>query len=474
MSGGARITLAQTLTALEHELYHTIAPELHSTASRDSLRSIMLTLRSLAAAADPSDSSAADMPYGCFGGEARYRAADVRLQQALSTRTRPEQVAQLLAWEKHGLDRTCQQLLQTPPQRPPLPQESADGLIPPLQAQLRQYYPEAPALTISHLQVLAGGRSKLTARLQLEHAGPLPAQVVLRQDRQLSVTGGPSVTHEYALLDIICAAGVRVPRPLLLHTGADSACPPFILMELCAGAPASELLEPPHSAAVALQLAEQLARLHQIPLARFSNCPGIGAAPARAHYAHELQQFSAIWQAPAAAPSLSIRYALDWLGRHLDLAVEGEPVLVHRDPLFHNVLASGDTLTGLLDWEFARSGYAAEDFGWIRAVSSARLNWETLLAAYHRAGGPPISRAQMHFYSIWGGVRLLSMIEQASALVRGVENPRIDMMCVAFHDSKIVRAWLAGYLDSLITDHEQPDNWPSHADRLQQHTPDLI
>src|SRR5690606_25121646 len=103
-----------------------------------------------------------------------------------------------------------------------------------------------------------------TALVEQRGARELPASFILRQDWHAGATD-TTVAQEHALLNRLAAAGLRVPRSLLLEPASSEVGEPFILVERMPGRQEGSLFTPPRSAALARQLAEQLALLHTLP-----------------------------------------------------------------------------------------------------------------------------------------------------------------------------------------------------------------
>lgn len=441
-------TIDELLAALRDE----IAPDLGSDGTRATLRSIMHILTGLKVNAAPPEGAVADapsalaietdridVPFRPIGGEAAYDHLDARFAAALAE-SDGENVLSLLATERAMLDRLSDQTwaILSEGSAPSAAHRAAAGRET-LEAYLRAQTGE-PTLRLTGFRLLAGGRSKQTALISIAGSERLPGQAVVRQDAAVNISGGPSVTQEFGLLQVAHGGGVRVAEPFLLEETGRVMGTPFMLIGRLSGSMASGLLQPPRSAQVALALAGELAKLHAIPVA-----PGQSALTL-ADMEAELEMFAAIWHEKSNAPCLAMRYALDWLKQNIALAVEGEPCLTHRDALFHNVLADGDELTGLLDWEFARCGYAAEDFGWIRASVEERVSWTSFCAAYRDAGGRTPSAAQLDFYAVWGATRLLAMLAYSNWLVENKDERDIEHVCVAFHETQIVKRWLSHHV----------------------------
>lgn len=441
--------LDQTIDTVLAALRDEIGPDLNSDTSRATLRAIMNILAGLSVNAGASNATdgadhpvpfaaeagGVDIPYRVLGGEAAYRADDAALASGAGD------LGALLGRERAALDQVADRtwaLLDIPP-RAPAAARAAEGRAA-LETYLRGHTGE-DALSVTGFRLLSGGRSKQTALITIAGSIALPEQAVIRQDAVVNSSGGPSVVHEYDLLRLAHGAGVRVPPPLLLEPTGAVLGTPFMLNGRVAGEMASGLLRPPRSPAVALALAGELAKLHAIPFVGPAN-----PAPTRDAMASELETFTQIWRDKASAPCLAMRFALGWLKDNLSLAVEGEACLIHRDPLFHNVLAEGDRFTGLLDWEFARAGYPAEDFGWIRASVEECVDWRDFRNAYRAAGGRPLTSAQLDYYAVWGAARLLAMMAYSNWLAARATEPDIELASVAYHETQIVKRWLSHHV----------------------------
>lgn len=318
------------------------------------------------------------------------------------------------------------------------------------QAWLRSSNVGGAAASVTSSNVLQGGRSKLTVLLSQSGAAGLPDELVLRQDWASSVTG-TSVAPEFEILKRVHAAGIRVPTPLWLEGGHEAMGSPFLLVGALPGMQVGDLFDPPASEALALQLAEQLGRLHGMGDAPFVALPGVNE---RSYSTEQLRTELASHRAVIGQfgePCVTVDLAMDWIERHLS-QVRGVRTLVHGDLGFHNFLVESDRLTGLLDWELAHLGHPAEDLGYIRAWVEKMLPWAQFLAAYHRAGAPDSGAFAIDFYTLWGGVRLYALLLQARAAIVGghLRDCEIALCCahlipVLLHRmSKQLRAILAG------------------------------
>jgi len=392
----------------------------------------------------------ASVPYGHFGGKGNYARLQARVEAILDSNDPQisQEVANLIAWEKSAIDRTVLEVTKLLEPMSTHCELSASSELSRLRQQaletyLRTKYPCHPSLHVCGFAPLPGGRSKSTALVQLAGCQELPPEFILRQDAALNATGGPSVIGEFALLRELHRLGMKVAQPFTLERSPAVLGAPFVLMEKLRGGVASGLLQPPYSRRVALSLAGELAKLHSIPLSDNQAVTADHATFDRAAKLLELERFGEPWREPYQPPCLAVRVALKWLRDNIDLAVQGTPALIHGDPLFHNVLAAGDELTGLLDWEFAKVGYPAEDLGWIRAAVEGRLPWAEFMDAYRATGGPNLSREQLDYYAVWEALRLTSMLARSNRLAASGSTQDIEYTCVAFHETYIARQWLS-------------------------------
>jgi hypothetical protein len=110
-------------------------------------------------------------------------------------------------------------------------------------------------------------------------------------------------------------------------------------------------------------------------------------------------------------------------------------VVVHGDFRLGNIIVDADGLAGVLDWELAHVGDAAEDLGW-PCVRSWRFGARPpvagvgergeLLARYAAAGGPRVDPATLTWWEAYGTLRwAVICVQQAathlSGAVRSVE-----------------------------------------------------
>lgn len=274
---------------------------------------------------------------------------------------------------------------------------------------LRGHAQGGEATRILQARLLAGGRCKVTALVRQEGAADLPPSLILRQDWDGGATE-TSVVGEYALLKCLYDQGVRVPRPLLLEEGSDALGSPFLLVEEVEGSVNGGLYEPPASAGLMRQLAEQLGLIHAIPLDLVE--PLLPDAPRQTGDDPADIEAFAETHAQIGLQSRIIDEAIEWLRAHIGDA--GDALcLIHNDFGFHNVLTRGDRLTAVLDWELATIGNPASDLGYVMHFVQRVMPWEDFLRCYREAGGADLSPETIRYHAVWNAVRLYGLIMQA-------------------------------------------------------------
>ncbi|GGC16835.1 hypothetical protein GCM10011371_00330 [Novosphingobium marinum] len=300
-----------------------------------------------------------------------------------------------------------------------------------------------PGTEVTGAKLLAGGRCKVTALIEQEGAADLPSSLVLRQDWEGGATE-TSVVGEFALLELLHEEGVRVPRPLVLER-SDALGLPFILVERIEGAVNGGLYEPPSSPALMRQLAEQLGKIHAVPLERakrlFTEQSASAAGDPAAVDAFEHNHRT------IGLRSKIVDAAIAWLRANSHLTGDQE-TLVHNDFGFHNVLTQGDRLTAVLDWELAKIGHPASDLGYVMHFVTKVVGWDEFLAWYREAGGSLIAPDVVHYHAVWNAVRLYGLIMQAR---HNLEIGRVDDIEISYACADNVMRLIA-FLGELVLD----------------------
>lgn len=212
-----------------------------------------------------------------------------------------------------------------------------------------------------------------------------------------------SLAHEFEVLEAAYEAGVKVPRPYAYI--ADLAGREAFVMERLEGETIGRrIVQKPEleaaRAALPLQLADELARVHAIPAARVPFLTG--AAIDR--MMDELDEID--------EPHPAIELGLWWLREHRP--PPRPPVVSHGDYRIGNIVVGEHGLVGVLDWEFAHLDDPARDlsFGLVRAwrfgVDAKRLGGigdvEPYLERYNELTGFGIRPEELDYWELAGNV----------------------------------------------------------------------
>jgi len=288
---------------------------------------------------------------------------------------------------------------------------------------------------IHALERLRGGAIQENWRVEVGLAGgPHAGQqaLVVRTDAPSTLEESHSRAHEFAILQVARAAGVRVPEPLWLCEDESVIGRPFHVARHVPGVAAGHLVVRDAApagdrAALAEQLGEQLATIHRItpgsaPLDFLEVPHGPPAVPLIARYRRFLDALG------DAHPTLE--WGLRWCERHCP--PRREIVLAHRDYRTGNYLVDDGRLSAILDWEFAGWGDPMEDVAWLCARCWRFGAWQReaggiadrapFYRGYERASGRRIDPASVHFWEVMAHVRwAIIALHQAERHASGVE-----------------------------------------------------
>lgn len=196
---------------------------------------------------------------------------------------------------------------------------------------------------------------------------PVECRWVLRTDAPSSVAVSMSREQEFAVLQAVHKAGVKVPEPLWLCLDPAVIGRDFFIMEALSGVASGyhlsmdQALEPQRSE-LCWELGLSLALLHRIT----PDHPALGflpepvADPAQANIDQYRQYLDAL---PGSHPV--IEWGLRWC--ELNRPEPQPSCLIHRDYRTGNYMVDQGHLSGILDWEFAGWGDPREDLGWFTA-----------------------------------------------------------------------------------------------------------
>lgn len=283
---------------------------------------------------------------------------------------------------------------------------------------------------VSGLRRLSGGASRITSAFELTipgEAGDGTRALVLQRDRGTApanpVTTQRARVHlEGALLQAAHDRGVPVPEVVALGDGRDDGLgAPWLVVERLDGEtiPRKILRDPEWNAArtaLTVQCGHALAGIHGI------DHTAIAGLPPQDPLRHPLPLLDALHEV---RPALEL--GVRWLEAHRPPA--GPPVAVHGDFRLGNLLVGPRGLRGVLDWELAHAGDAAEDIGWLCAPAwrfGGRKEvggfgaLDELLGAYAEAGGQAMTPSRVHWWQVYATVKWATICAlQASAHLSG-------------------------------------------------------
>lgn len=283
-------------------------------------------------------------------------------------------------------------------------------------------------VTVSRAALIPGGASKEAWSVDAETpSGPL-ALLVRRAGGGVIHTDTLSLDHEHQVVFTAHAAGVRAPKtygylPDVLGREA------FVMERVPGESIGRKVVTRPELGAARAklpeQMADELAKIHAIPLSRLPFLPGgegDGAARVIDRIYGELDALG--------EPHPAIEYGLRWLRDHPPRS-HGD-VVVHGDFRIGNLLVGPDGLTGVIDWEFCHRGDPVEDLAW-PLLRAWRFGQDALhlggvgpvegyLARYAAQSGREVDRESLFFWEIMGNVKwAVGSLTQARRHLSGKE-----------------------------------------------------
>lgn len=308
-------------------------------------------------------------------------------------------------------------------------EEGDDDLAGRLQTYFRTRRPDETDLVVTKAYRLAGGRSKITYVVELEGGRELPSGLILRMDSS-RMTLGPSVVHEHPLITAAYAGGAPAPETYWLEQDPSVLGAPFIVFRRMAGAPAGDLYGPKDATPdLGKGLARALAKVHAVDLKTTAAPP---YRSAREAVQAMLDEHEALWRKDGGGPSVMATCAFAWLRGRLD-GIEGPAALIHGDAHFSNLLAEGDRLVCLLDWEFWHAGDPAEDLAYCKPFVERFMAWADFIAAYAEAGGTPPSTERLAFFNVWRMLRNLVLCAGVRAHLVADQEVELESAAIAIN-----------------------------------------
>ena len=279
---------------------------------------------------------------------------------------------------------------------------------------------------VSNFRQAIGGRSRQTAVFEL-HGTRLSNHLVVQRDHPASISRG-GVAQQYPVLMLLATTTLKVSRPSLLETDRSVLGAPFMIIEAARGQVAGgDYFRPPAAPELALELAEQLAILHAVdPTSLIGELPSTIDSTDPSGWARELQAIESAWNRFAHAPSLTVAAALAWMRAHVD-EVSNDLSIVHNDAAFHNILVDNGHFSSLLDFELVHLGHPAEDLGYCRPFIQEIAEWDDFVDAYIAAGGKRFTPQVVDYFSLRGGVNLLTLLQYGRSIFKSGATTDINL-----------------------------------------------
>lgn len=301
----------------------------------------------------------------------------------------------------------------------------------------------AERVSITTRKRLSGGAIQENWRLELLiEGGPWagPRSWVLRSDALSALPASLGRAQEFAVLQVVYKAGVKVPRPLWLCRDTRVHGRVFFLMEYVPGIASGRQLSTQAGlhgkAGLAVQLGANLARLHQVrpPCAALDFLPLPQLSPALTTIGIYRRYLDTLDQAYPA-----LEWGLRWCELH---EPRGYPLcLLHRDYRTGNYLASEQGLEAVLDWEFSGWGDPCEDLGWftaqcwrftrpdLEAGGIGRI--DDFLRGYSKVSALSIEPRQLHYWQVMATLRWAVIALQQGQRHLSDEEPSLELALTA-------------------------------------------
>ncbi len=160
----------------------------------------------------------------------------------------------------------------------------------------------------------------------------------------------------------------------------------------------------PTVAAVARQLAEAAAHLHALDPAPFTSV--LAPTTAAGAATDQLDAWADQFDRQRLEPHPALAHVIAWLRARPPVAPRVS--VVHGDLRFGNLLADGDRLTALLDWEMVHLGDGTEDLGWVYRdlwSPASALDFDAFLDAYEAAAARTVDRVALRWWQVFAELK---------------------------------------------------------------------
>ena len=263
-------------------------------------------------------------------------------------------------------------------------------------------------IAVERLALLPGGASKEAWALDLRTPDGKRELLVRRAGGGVIHSQTLPLQSEYQVVAVAYEVGVRVPKPYG-YLGEIAGRPAFVTERVAGETIGRRIVQHPElagaRAALPVQMAEELAKIHAIPAERVPFLSGGGAHDVLVRLERELDALD--------EPHPAIELGLAWAAHNAP--EHHETVVAHGDFRIGNLVVTEAGLAYVLDWEFAHLGDPAEDVAWplVRAwrfgVDHLRLGGigevEPYLERYNALAGRDISARSLAYWEIVGNLK---------------------------------------------------------------------
>jgi aminoglycoside phosphotransferase (APT) family kinase protein len=288
--------------------------------------------------------------------------------------------------------------------------------------------------TIARSVQASGGNRARSWGLDVSRGDGTTAEVFLRYSLPRPPSVEPYTAHREAqVYRVIDSAGVQAPRLIAEHPDL-----PALLTDRAAGiAEFRRLKDPAAKTRIVLQFIQNLARLHELDVAGVRLDGGVDGARIADHVRAEIRIWRAMYEETVLRDPL-IEFAFRWLEAAMPVP-DGPPVLVHGDAGPGNFLFEDDSLTALIDWEFAHLGDPMEDLAWfsMRCVMEPTPDFNGALRAYAAHSGRALDRFRILYHRVLVSARVVVIRhrnvtgEPGNAIVSRALNRRLLVQAIA-------------------------------------------
>jgi len=216
---------------------------------------------------------------------------------------------------------------------------------------------------LTGIELIAGGRSNLTYRLDLAAA---PRLVLRRPPLGHVLPTAHDMTREYRVLTALQGTAIPVPAPVAFCQDAEVIGAPFYLMEYVDGLVLrtredGEQVTPGQARQLSERLTEMLAAIHQLDLAA-AGLTGFGRPDG--YLARQLARWQRQWELSATREVPGYHRLVERLTA--GLPADGDGTLVHGDFRLDNmlvVLGGRPDIAAVVDWDMSTLGDPLADLG---------------------------------------------------------------------------------------------------------------